>query len=128
MYTATVEENGKEEDYEVVVVDNRKFYKKKETAGPVQRRRRISERIRDPRYRAVDNYRRLRMLIQQSEKADLDEITESYRQAIVACTEILHKEAGMHPSSVYKYFNLKECGFAKDDFMVEEETEEADED
>ncbi|KAI4292405.1 hypothetical protein PAPHI01_1679 [Pancytospora philotis] len=118
MYVTEVEDPA---GYDVVEVDGRKFYSAKETAAPTAKRRRYSDQFKDPLFKLKDEYRKLRMLGQFMEQHDLDELTEKYRDAILECSAVLHKEFELPLDALYKHYSLEQFGLDPEDFGIVED-------
>ncbi|KCZ73971.1 hypothetical protein H311_05068, partial [Anncaliia algerae PRA109] len=114
----------------VILVDSKKFYKKKETLpknSSKLRRKRYSDQFKDPCFDKKDIFRKLKMIKAFSTKnRDLDALINKWKSCIEECIVLLQKNHGIFAHHIFKAFSLEKHGFDYDDFCnnsdIEEET------
>ncbi|KAF7683776.1 hypothetical protein TCON_1026 [Astathelohania contejeani] len=116
MYFTTVEN---ENEYEVIKIDDKIFYKKKLKVS-TKPKRRYSDQFKDSSFIQKDIHRKLLMMENFNTKyGDLDEKIDEWKNCISKCIEILEKEYGIPAVEIFKIFGLIKYGFDCEEFGID---------
>lgn len=98
--------------YETFTVDDRTFYKLKESPKSTTKKRRYSDILKDPIYAQKNIHRKLNMI----KNGDIPSLIERWKELIDECVVTLKKEYEIKPSEIFSLFDLSKYGFDLDEY------------
>ncbi|TBT97970.1 putative double-strand recombination repair protein [Hamiltosporidium magnivora] len=122
VFITEIKEDEKE-NYEEIIVDTIKFYKRKEITEPSKRKKsitkpkRYSDQFKTSAFLNKDMHRKLCMIEKfRKNKNNLDFVIEKWRNCVEECLNVLITDYFVGAKDIFKSFKLENYGFKYEDY------------